>query len=195
MFYSTEHQIVLIKVTYGNKDITDQTILNRIKHDLSERSTAFIVSNEDLGGDPQPGVPKRLTVDYRDHPDHPYMRISGAEGDSMSFEYRVSRVKYGGVELNNHPEVVERLNRAIVDTAKAQKGFLNKIFTTDTGRLRITNENIGGDPRPGVEKEAEVQVLTRGDMEYYSVKTRENDLLPPLGAATSFNFTDIPVMK
>jgi hypothetical protein len=50
---------------------------------------------------------------------------------------RVSRVQYGGVELNDRPDVGERLNRAIVDAAREEENVLNKLFNRRKGRVEI----------------------------------------------------------
>ena len=70
-FYSTQHNIQILHVTYGPKTITNPHILERLRHDLSERQDTFRVSNEDCDGDSQQGTYKYLTVDYRDHPNGP----------------------------------------------------------------------------------------------------------------------------
>lgn len=193
--YSTHADVQIISVYYGNKRITDSSILDRIRHDLTERQNTFLVENNDLGGDPQPGVTKRLVVDYRDRPGDPHLRISAQEGYYLNFASRVSRVKYGGVELYDKPEVVERLNNAIVSYNLAQQGFWNKAWNTDDGKLKLTNESMGGDTRPGVEKQVEIQFLDRSDFEFGWETYDEHDMFPRSERAKYINSFSIPVMK
>ena len=107
----------------------------------------------------------------------------------------MSRVQYGGVDLNDKPEVIDRLNDAIVNTSLAQKEFFNKVFKQDTGKIRIDNGNMGGDPRPGEWKKARIQTLSRSDFEFSWEEYGEGDMFPRLQQEAYINSFDIPVMK
>jgi len=185
--YETQHDVQIINVTYGNKTITDPEILKRLRYDLGERQNAFLVNNDALGGDPQPGVFKRCTVDYRDRPGEPHCRISAEENRFLNFAIRISRVEYGGVELNDKPDVIERLNDAIVNCSLAQQKIGNVLFKQDAGRCRIDNNNMGGDPRPGQVKKARVQFLSRSDFEFDWEEYDEGDMFPKLARAKYLN--------
>jgi hypothetical protein len=53
---------------------------------------------------------------------------------------------------------------------------------------------MGGDMNYGVEKTAEIQILSKSYLELDWVNTREGELFPDVGAAKRLHFTDIPVI-
>jgi hypothetical protein len=102
-----------------------------IVKDLASSKGTFTVSNDALGGDPRPNVYKLLTVGYDDGT----TRVAG-EGQSLKLSTaQIVSASYSGKDVTG-----------IVKDLAGSKGT----FT-------VSNDALGGDPRPNVYK-----VLTVG---------------------------------
>jgi hypothetical protein len=167
--------IQLLHVFYGDRQLTDPKLLGSIHRKISSSETLH-VTNDTLGGDPKPGVIKDCTIDWRDSPYGPHLRQTVREPHLFDFSTYVSRVKYGGVELVDKPEVFERLNRAMNDSQMAQSEF----HGNNKGLMRLDNAGMGGDTNPGHVKEVRVEIRDRSDEGLHWHTYKEGDLFPRL---------------
>ncbi|KAF2132496.1 hypothetical protein P153DRAFT_363815 [Dothidotthia symphoricarpi CBS 119687] len=193
---SDKHDIQIDGVRYGNKTITDGEVIRHIRDELALKHAPnlFIVNNDHMRGDPQPGVVKVLTIDYRDYPTGPHLRLSIPEGWAIPSRYRISRVMYGGLEWFDNPEDIEVLNKALLSRAGVEYDIrYNAIKECDAQAaiearaLRITNETMGGDPKPGVVKHLTVAIAGKGG-DYEWLKIREGLLFPNFSTFEKFKY-------
>ena len=180
--YATDKDVQLFDVFYGERVIKDVDILTGIQRALLEQKDDFYVSNETMRCDPNPGIIKYLQVNYCDGANQPRMRLSTQEGHKMLSSFRIMRVEYGQRYLDNHPEVIDRLNRALQNTYHY---IMNpSTFAAEQVAMRgidINNENMGGDPMSGQKKFAGILVLTTPDREErFSLEAQEGDSFPDM---------------
>lgn len=144
-------EISITNITYGNRAITDPDIHTRIREDLQHGRDGFLVHNDNLGGDPQPGQPKTLVVEYRDHPSLSPIRVSAKEGHVLPTSYRIHSAHYGGVNVLEHMDVAARLQDALNHGVS----------------LTVGNAVMGRDPTPGRAKELHVCFIHAVEHSYY----------------------------
>ena len=83
------------------------------------------------------------------------MRISAPEGRKPNFSRRIWRLIWGSVELDNHAEVVDRLNEAIRRTTECDPSNPNSYLF----RPEINTKTMGGDTDPEHSKTADILIL------------------------------------
>ena len=101
------------------------------------------IDNNNLGGDPQPGVVKTCVIDYRVEKNGICLRRIADESTHINFNYHVSHVSWGGVALKDKPEVYERFHRA----------------ADEDKYIVINNQTMGFDPQVGTRKRCDLSLI------------------------------------
>ncbi|RDB23667.1 hypothetical protein Hypma_008984 [Hypsizygus marmoreus] len=127
-------------VVYGGRHLEDPGVRGHILFAILHHND-FVVSNENLGGDPLPNVVKSCAVYYQENG-----LVKGRfawEGQPLRFSQDIHHIVYGGVEVT-------------------QQGVYNRFYDALTKRdpLQVHNTNLGGDPLPGVQKTCTVEYTT-----------------------------------
>ena len=160
-----DEKIHIIEAKYGVKGIyCDVTHL--VKNYVLEDSIRMQVTNNNLGGDPAPGKGKKLLVLYekgeqayrKSIPEQGWFIIKGA-----SDEYTPS---YDTGEL----EILKAIYGAD-GIYKIVTGDVQSFVRRDSIRMRVTNDNLGGDPAPG--KGKELLVVCKINGREHTLKIRE----------------------
>jgi hypothetical protein len=123
-------------IVYGGQLITSNDVHNRVK-DCIEGKKSMDVGNDTFGCDPFPGEVKSAAIFYR-HEGFIKGRWE-VEWDRIHFEQDVHRIEYGGKVITDQ-NVYYRVLSAIAKRAS----------------LQVNNDNMGGDPAPGIVKTCKV---------------------------------------
>jgi hypothetical protein len=166
--YDRDLQILRATYGYGNRMID---VTSRLQSRVYNDEINLQVTNETMGGDPAVGVEKSLTVVFsangrRDQVvvrEGDTLRLSGRtvsyeDGDPYGRNLQVLRATYGYG------------SRMFDVTSRLQGQIYN-----DRIELRVTNENMGGDPAAGMEKTLQVEYSFNGRRD--RVVVREGDTL------------------
>ncbi|PPQ74029.1 hypothetical protein CVT24_012625 [Panaeolus cyanescens] len=97
--YSLHFEQDVLSIEYGNRQIHDQNVYLRLLRAIASR-TRFTVDNNNLGGDPQPGVVKKCVVRFRDMNDDKIREEKADEGKTIDFETWIE--KLGNSLSNSH---------------------------------------------------------------------------------------------
>ena len=144
------HNMVMV---YGGYLVTDQDAHNAIK-DAIDNGKSFTVTNDNLRSDPWPGMIKSCALFYEQHG-----LIKGRfaqENFSLHFELDIISVTYGAKQICDQA-VDLRLLKAMAQ----RQGFI------------VNNENLGGDPQPGVRKTCVIRFRDMNDSEIRAEKAEE----------------------
>lgn len=144
-------------VVYGGALITDTNVCNAIRRAINE-GRSFQVTNDTMGGDPWVGVTKSCAVYYRDR--DLFKARFARENNRLHFEMDVLEIVYGGKVVANQ-QVYLRFLRAIADREL----------------LKVTNENLGGDPAFGVVKSCHVKFRDMNDTKEREENAKEGSFL------------------
>lgn len=121
----------------------------------------MLITNANLGGDPQPGVFKFCVVEYRtaNESDQCLKRRLVNEGTVMDFSWDIVSLEYGPRDFKESPGVYEK--------------FFQKMMADD--QQLIVNEIMEGDPAPGMVKECEViySWWDGRERKYYNTSAKE----------------------
>jgi len=124
-------------IVYGGRLITSSETTSRVTAAILKQED-YVVSNENLGGDPLEGVVKSCAVYY-----HSNGFVKGRfawEGQALCFSQDIHRIVYGGVEITN------------------QAVYNNIFHALNTGSsFHVTNGGLGGDPAPNVPKTCTIE--------------------------------------
>ncbi|OCL04806.1 hypothetical protein AOQ84DRAFT_356242 [Glonium stellatum] len=159
----------IVSITYGKVNIPNPDVMERFFNAMI--NTSYVdINNNNMGGDPLPGVLKTCTLDYRMVNDGPLLRISANEGERIDFRKHILRITYQNKILYNKPEAYERYNRALMDYFKDPKATLT-----------INNQALGGDPAVGVVKNCQIGLVfydTLGVVTPQLMNLKEYQLFP-----------------
>jgi len=144
-------------VVYGGALVTDTNVCNAILRAINE-GRSYQVTNDSMGGDPWPGVAKSCAVYYRNR--DLFKARFARENNTLHFEMDILEIVYGGKVVANQ-QVYLRFLRAIADREL----------------LKVTNENLGGDPAFGVVKSCRVKFRDMNDTKEREEDEKEGDLL------------------
>jgi len=144
-------------VVYGGALITDANVCNAIRRAINE-GRSFQVTNDTMGGDPWVGVAKSCAVYYRDR--DLFKARFARENNALHFEMDILEIVYGGKVVADQ-QVYLRFLRAIADREP----------------LKVTNENLGGDPAFGVVKSCRVKFRDMNDTKEREKDATEGDVL------------------
>ncbi|KAH6967394.1 hypothetical protein EDB82DRAFT_563200 [Fusarium venenatum] len=154
------------KITYGRReDPTDYTGKKKVYAAFMsalEHQESIIINNGLFGKDPNPGVAKFFTIEYKVAYDHfnteigsdsgTYKRRSVYEGGRVDFLWEILRIEYCSTEKNDfwwgrHVNQATTINDPEVFRKFYEQWLPKK-------NLYICNELMGPDPYPGKEKRA-----------------------------------------
>jgi hypothetical protein len=149
-------------VIYGGKHIYSPELYSQIHYCFDARQ-AFAVTSQFLG-DPWIGLPKSLAVFYFSEGGLIKGRFA-REGDAIHCEEDIHSIIYGHKEVTQNQVAYSRFYRALVTGTE----------------VKISNDNLGGDPFPNVFKECKVvfRRLTSNTIEDHTVK--EGQYFDPSG--------------
>ena len=129
----------VIKITYGGAHITDRAALERF-HDAIRDYKPILISNENLGGDPRPGVFKEFVIEYKNvnNTDDRCVKARRMwEGETLDFGWDIKYVSWGR-------------NGDRLTWDKSTLAYLNLFWALDhNGEVLISCETMGCDPAPG----------------------------------------------
>ena len=134
-----------------------------------EGELELAVENENLGGDPVPGVPKRLDVLFRIGERR--FGVSVPEHDHLHGPLIVRRIlaaSYHGTGREPHAECMD--GRGCTD----ETDMLRSRLRDGMLEIPVNNQQMGGDPAPGVPKQLTVRFYGREERE---MTFEENSLL------------------
>ena len=144
---SANGKIRIIKAKYGVRGVYSD-VTHLVKNYVLEDSIHMQVTNNNLGGDPAPGRGKKLLVLYEKE-GQKYRRSIAEQG---WFVITGTSDEYTPLKYASELEIL----RAIYGTDGIYRivtGVVQSFVRRDAIRMRVTNDNLGGDPAPGKGKE------------------------------------------
>ena len=141
-----EPQIYLLE--YGGVNIISRTnVVNTLK-DCIRNWRRFEVTNNNLGGDPKPGS-KEFWIVYRRAPGTALTQFVRGEYTTIYFERQIFSITYGNKIILNDAWLYANANDVM------QANMFGKVADR---WMMINNENMRGDPQPGVYKNCVVEI-------------------------------------
>lgn len=133
----------LAEVWYQGQKITDAGIHTRIRDEINNHGF-FQVNNATMGCDPAPGVTKECSIYFRSRSGGPMQRRAVKEDKRFDFRRDIISITYGDKVIDD-PCVFERFYNSW--PADYKPGY--SIFGGAPCTIKISNENLGGDPKLG----------------------------------------------
>jgi len=163
----------VVRAWYGsNKRSVDVT--SRVR-ELARRDQRFQVDNEQFGSDPHPNVQKRLRIEARN-----------ARGETRSFDYwensyvdgRMfagwgSQGSQGGYRPPQHASGDWQVLSATYGSSRRRTNVTGRVqdLARRNERFRVSNDELGSDPDPGVEKTLWIEARgPRGERRTFSYR-------------------------
>lgn len=168
---TTSNQLRITRARYGaNNRFADVT--NRLNAAIRNNSLSMQVNNDTMGGDPIPDVAKTLTIAYTYNDrseevvlhENQQVNLPNSYSDPRNYSengLQINRAVYGWE--NHTADVTSRLNQQVQG---------------DRLSLRVSDENMGGDPAPGHGKTLTVQYTIDGRASNSTVKQDDMLYLP-----------------
>lgn len=139
----------LLLLEYGGVNIMGKAdVVNRLKYAIRTWKR-FSVNNDNCGGDTKPGVYKELNIVYRRAYGTANTQFLSGEGSVIYFEKQIFSIQYGNKLILDNAWVYANANNAYQT---------NYNRTNKKNHMRLTNENLGGDPQPGVRKKCTIEI-------------------------------------
>jgi Domain of unknown function (DUF3395) len=147
----------ILSATYGARG-NYRNVENILRRMGSNDGLTILVNNETMGGDPAPGIEKELVVRYQSGVERRQSETRVREGDTLNLgngsgsggnrfgDLRIISAQYGG--SGRYIDVSARLQGMV------QNGRL---------KVKVTNDDMGGDPAVDVDKKLRVIYDYRGD--------------------------------
>jgi hypothetical protein len=139
------------RATYGSGYRT-LDVTSRLNSQIQNDQLNLQVNTTTMGGDPAPGAPKTLTVQYA---------LNGRTSQVMVNDFETLRLPYGTTTSGNNL----RINRATYGSGNRTfdvTSRLNSQIQNDQLNLQVSNDTMGGDPAPGQTKTLTVQYALNG---------------------------------
>ena len=176
---SADGNIHIIEAKYGFKG-TYSDVTHLVKDYVLDDSIRMQVTNNSLGGDPAPGRGKKLLVLY-EKDGKKYRRSIAEQGwfviTGASDEYPPS---YRTDEL----EILKAIYGAD-GIYRIVTGVVQSFVRRDAIRMRVTNENLGGDPAPG--KGKKLSIVCRINGRERSLTISEENWFVVSGSSDAYN--------
>ena len=120
--------------------------------------TAIKIENATFDSDPKVGTKKSCEIDYSFNGLR--RRRARNEGAIMNFEWEITDIKYGRND--------QTWSNAVYKDKPDDVTWLYRWLDQD-GKFTINNDNLGGDPAPGVHKKAQITYIRvrRGGADYW----------------------------
>src|SRR2546427_5174115 len=168
---TSQSSLHINRATYGSGYRT-LDVTSRLNSQIQNDQLNLQVNTVTMGGDPAPGEPKILTVQYA---------LNGRPSQVMVNDFETLRLPYGTTSQSRL-----HVNRATYGSGNHTfdvTSRLNSQIQNDQLNLQVNNDSMGGDPAPGQTKTLTVQYALNGRTNSALVNEGETLRLPYGGTA------------
>ena len=168
---TSQSSLHINRATYGSGYRT-LDVTSRLNSQIQNDQLNLQVNTVTMGGDPAPGEPKILTVQYA---------LNGRPSQVMVNDFETLRLPYGTTSQSRL-----HVNRATYGSGNHTfdvTSRLNSQIQNDQLNLQVNNDSMGGDPAPGQTKTLTVQYALNGRTNSALVNEGDTLRLPYGGTA------------
>jgi len=168
---TSQSSLHINRATYGSGYRT-LDVTSRLNSQIQNDQLNLQVNTVTMGGDPAPGEPKILTVQYA---------LNGRPSQVMVNDFETLRLPYGTTSQSRL-----HVNRATYGSGNHTfdvTSRLNSQIQNDQLNLQVNNDSMGGDPAPGQTKTLTVQYALNGRTNSAVVNEGDTLRLPYGGTA------------
>ena len=168
---TSQSSLHINRATYGSGYRT-LDVTSRLNSQIQNDQLNLQVNTVTMGGDPAPGEPKILTVQYA---------LNGRPSQVMVNDFETLRLPYGTTSQRRL-----HVNRATYGSGNHTfdvTSRLNSQIQNDQLNLQVNNDSMGGDPAPGQTKTLTVQYALNGRTNSAVVNEGDTLRLPYDGTA------------
>ncbi len=163
---TSQNGLQIVRASYGSAYRTND-VTNRLSSRVRDNQLSMQINSNNMGGDPDPGQPKALTVMYSLNGQNSQSTVR--EGEMLRLPLnttsqnglQIVRASYGSAYRTN--DVTDRLSSRVRDNQ------LN---------MQVNSYNMGGDPDPGQAKTLTVEYLMNGQNGQSVARDGENLHVP-----------------
>ena len=161
-------KIHIIEAKYGVKGMYSD-VTHLVKNYVLDDSIRMQVTNNNLGGDPASGRLKKLVVLYEKNG----KKYNRSIAEQSWFIVTGTSDEYAPSYHTGEIEILKAIYGADDGVYKIVTGDVQSFVRRDSIRMRVTNENLGGDPAPG--KGKKLMVVCKIDGREHTLTFNEGD--------------------